>query len=243
MNSLTLYPIAGLPLIYAGDDLPLLLFDRLEATVGVQDNDVLVVAQKVISKAEGAVVDLSAITPSERAREIAQQTGRDPRLCQVYIDEAKEIIAIQGDVIVTRHKLGFVGSSSGVDRSNIDLYAAGIVVLLPRDPDQSAQAIRDYIFAKTKRRIAVVINDSWGRDYRDGSVGTAIGIAGISPIEIYQKTDLFGNPSNSRIALIDELAAAASILMGQKAEGVPAVLIRGVSFTVVEDAHITDILK
>lgn len=243
MNFLTLYPIVGLPLIHEGDDLLSLLFERLEATLDVQNNDILVVAQKVISKAEGAVVDLSTITPSERACEIAQQTSRDSRLCQVYLDEAKEIIAIKGDVVVTRHKLGFVGSSSGVDRSNIDLYAAGIVVLLPRDPDQSARTIRDYVFVKTQKRIAVIINDSWGRDYRDGSVGTAIGIAGISPIEIYGKTDLFGNPSNSRIALIDELASAASILMGQKAEGVPAVLIRGVSFTIVEDAHIAEILK
>lgn len=241
MEPVTLYPISGLPLITEGDDIGGLLLQQLQL-IGVIEGDVLVVAQKIVSKAEGAVVDLATVVPSERAREIAAQTGRDPRLCQVYLDEATEVLAIKGRMVITRHRLGFVGSSSGVDRSNIAPHEVGKVVLLPRDPDLSARRIRNRIREATGARVAVIINDSCGRDYRGGSVGMAIGIAGIGTIEIKERRDLFGNESRSHIALVDELSAAASMLMGQADEGVPAVLIRGVTFTAVEDTRISDFL-
>ncbi len=242
MESISLHPVNDLPLINPGDDLGRLILDGLFKTVGVNEGDVIVIAQKIVSKSEGAIVDVSKITPSKQAQEIANQTGRDPRLCQIYLDEAKEVIAIKGRMVITRHRLGFVGSSSGVDRSNIAPHEAGMVVLLPKDSDRSARSIRDYILEKTNKKVAVIINDSCGRDYRGGSVGMAIGIAGIGAIEKKVKKDLFGNESCNQIALIDELAAAASILMGQADEGIPVVLIRGVSFTVTEESSIKDFL-
>ena len=243
MNTVTLYPITDLPLIHEGDNLADILTRGIAPLVDIANDDIFVIAQKIVSKAEGSVVELSTIVPSERAQEIAAQTGRDPRLCQIYLDEAKEVLAIKGRMVITRHRLGYVGSSSGVDRSNIASHESGKVVLLPKDPDASARRIRDHVMQAMQKRIAVIINDSCGRDYRAGSVGMAIGIAGISAIEARQKQDLFGNTSNSQIALVDELAAAASMLMGQADEGVPAVLIRGVRFTSNEDAHIADLLN
>ncbi|MBY0472870.1 coenzyme F420-0:L-glutamate ligase [Patescibacteria group bacterium] len=242
MGSYTVRAIGTLPLINPGDDLPALLIRAVESSGSFEDSDVLVLAQKIVSKAEGAVVDLQTITASAEALQLAAQTGRDPRLVQVYLDEAKEVLAVKGRMIITRHKLGFVGSSSGVDRSNIAPHEAGRVVLLPRDPDNSARVVRARVLEHTGKTIAVIINDSCGRDYRDGSVGMAIGIAGIGAIETAEKVDLFGNVSHPRIALVDEIAAAASILMGQAGEGVPAVLVRGLTFTVSEKARITDLL-
>lgn len=242
MKSVSLYPVKGLPLVKQGDNLGELILQSLGQVVGVVDGDIIVIAQKIVSKAEGSVVDLSTIIASPKAQEIAIQTGRDPRLCQIFLDEAKEVIAIKGRMVITRHRLGFVGSSSGVDRSNIAPHEVGRVVLLPKDPDMSARSIRSHIFEKSGKRVAVIINDSCGRDYRGGSVGMAIGIAGIGAIEIKDKKDLFENESRSQIALVDELAASASILMGQADEGVPAVLIRGVPFTIVENASISELL-
>lgn len=243
MKPLILYPLANFPLINKGDNVSQLIIDNiLNQEIGLENNDIVVIAQKVISKAEGAVVDLSTIKPSIEAQKIAKQTGRDPRLCQVYLDEASEVIAIKGRMVITRHKLGFVGSSSGVDRSNIAPHEEQKVVLLPRDPDLSSRNIRDFIYNATGKKVAVIINDSCGRDYRGGSVGMAIGISGIGAIEIKHKQDLFGNESKNQIALVDEIAAAGSILMGQADEGVPVVLVRGVSFSYEENSHISDFL-
>jgi len=242
MNKLTLYPVVRMPLVEPGDNLAKIILDAISLFMAVKENDVIVVAQKIISKSEGAIVDISTVNPTDEAKHIAQQTGRDPRLCQIYLDEASEVIAIKGRMVITRHKLGFVGSSSGVDRSNIAPHEDGMVVLLPKDPDRSARNIRSYILNKTGKRIAVIINDSCGRDYRGGSVGMSIGIAGIGAIEIKEKSDLYGNESRSQTALVDELAAAASVLMGQADEAIPAVLIRGVSFKVVENARISELL-
>jgi len=242
MKSVTLYPVTDLPLVNHGDNLSELIVDSLSKAIGINDDDIIVIAQKIVSKAEGAVVYLSEIKPSVQAKEIASQTGRDPRLCQIYLDEASEVIAIKGRMVITRHKLGFVGSSSGVDRSNIAPHEEEKVVLLPKDPDLSARRICNYVREKIDKRIAVIINDSCGRDYRGGSVGMAIGISGIGAIEMRVKKDLFGNESQNQIALVDELAAAASILMGQADEGIPVVLIRGVYFTHVEDSNIKDFL-
>lgn len=243
MDSLILYGVQGIPLVNDGDDVAELIFSALSSHVPVENDDVIVVAQKIVSKSEGAVVDISTITPSDRAKEIASQTGRDPRLCQLYLDEASEVIAIKGRMVITRHKLGYVGSSSGIDRSNVAPHDDGRLVLLPKDPDGSARKIRSRFFQLTGKKVAVIINDSCGRDYREGSVGMSIGIAGIGHLEIEEKSDLFGNVSRSQIALVDELAAAASILMGQADESVPAVLIRGVQYVSVEDACIAPLLK
>jgi len=239
MRSVCLIPVLGIPLVGPGDDIAELICGAcVEHSISIEHSDVIVIAHKIVSKAESSIVELNKVIPSEKAKKLAAQTGRDPRLVQVYLDEASEVLFVKGRMVITRHKLGFKTSSSGVDKSNVALRSEGIVVLLPKDPDRSAKRIRAAIRNITGKKIAVIINDSFGRDERDGSVGMAIGIAGISHLELRQQRDLFGNDSNSRIALIDELSAAASILMGQADEAIPVVIVRGVSYTVDEKARI-----
>ena len=242
IKEIRLIPIQGMPLIKAGDNLGKLLLDTILSIDLINEGDIIVIAQKVVSKAEGCIKNLSSFIPTPEAEKIAILTGRDPRLCQAYIEESSNIIEIKGRMVITRHKLGFVGSSAFIDKSNVAPASDEKIVLLPRNPDKSAQNIRKYIWQQTQKNVAIVINDSCGRDHRGGSVGMAIGIAGISPIEHKNKPDLYNNPGKSEIALVDEIAAAGSILMGQSNEGIPAVLIRGIEFTKVEDAKITELL-
>lgn len=243
LSRVSLIAVSGMPLVKADDRVGLLICRAVsDAEEAIEDGDVVVVAQKIVSKAEGAIVNLAGVKPSKLAVELAQQTGRDPRLCQVYIDESSEILSVKGRMVITRHRLGFECSGAGVDRSNFAPHHEETVVLLPRDPDLSARMIRQDVVATTGESVAVIINDSMGRADRDGSVGRAIGIAGISHLECRSQADLFGNPSNSRIALVDELSAAASIQMGQADEGVPVVIVRGVKYTADDNAVIRRIL-
>jgi coenzyme F420-0:L-glutamate ligase/coenzyme F420-1:gamma-L-glutamate ligase len=243
MSTITLHSLTKIPLVKEGDNIAILIMDSaVQDNVVIEDGDLVVIAQKIVSKSEGATVKLSEITASIEAQELAEKTGRDARLCQLYLNEAAEVIAVKGRMVITRHKLGYVGSSSGIDRSNVAPHAEEIVVLLPKDPDVSAAKVRTDIKQFTGKTIGVIINDSCGRDYRDGSVGMAIGIAGINALRIDEKVDLFGNPSTSRIAIVDEVAAAASLLMGQANECIPAVVVKGVAYTVSEHATIQDFI-
>ncbi len=242
--SITLIAVPGIPLIQESDDVGAIIIRcAKDADITFEEKDVLVVAQKIISKAEGAVVDLNSIVPSHRAHELALVTGRDPRLCQVYLDESQEILGVHGGRVIVRHRLGFVCSSAGVDKGNVALPAQLLVSLLPRDPDQSARELRDQIFQLAGTRVAVIISDSFGRPDREGSVGIAIGVAGISPIKARIKPDLFGLVSTRKIAIVDELSAAASVLMDQNNEGRPVILIRGVDYDVSEETHIGELLS
>jgi coenzyme F420-0:L-glutamate ligase/coenzyme F420-1:gamma-L-glutamate ligase len=238
-----LYAVPNIPLIQNGDDISQIIYHvATEDSFTFAEKDIIVIAQKIVSKAENAFVKLSEVVPSSKAIELAEKTGRDPRLCQVYLDESTEVIRVKGRMMITRHRLGFEASSSGVDRSNVAAHKDEVVVLLPRDPDASAQRIRTGIYQLTGKDVAVIINDSFGRRDRDGSIGTAIGLAGIHHLEERQQQDLFGNPSNSKIALIDEIAGAASILMGQADEKYPVVVVRGVNYTIDNNASIKNIL-
>ena len=244
MKSITLTPIVGLPLVQHDDDLSSLINTALtEQHYALEDGDIVVIAQKLVSKAEGRVVALSSITPTEQALQLAKQTGRDARLCQVFLNESTEILRVKGRVIVTKHRLGFECSSAGVDRSNVAPHSDGLVSLLPANPDRSATLIREGLTALSGKTTGVIINDSFGRHDRDGAIGIAIGIAGISHLEVRSQHDLYGNEMNARIALVDEIAAAASILMGQGDEKVPAVVVRGVHYTHDERASITKLLN
>lgn len=243
MREIRMMEIPGIPLITEGNILGEIIVGCCQTNcISICDGDILIVAQKVVSKAEGATVKLSEITPTDRAIELAEATGRDARLCQVYLDEATEVLEVKGRMVITRHKLGFINSSSMVDRSNVAPTSEETIVLLPRNPDESARNIRECIKSITGKTIAVIINDSLGRADRDGSVGMAIGIAGISHLELRSQEDLFGNASNSRIDLVDELAAAGSILMGQADEATPVVIIRGANFTPDEHSSIRNLL-
>lgn len=243
MKTITMHSLTNIPLVNKGDDIATIIVDSiLREKIVFEDGDIIVIAQKIISKAEGAVVKLSEVEVSVEAKKLAEKTGRDARLCQLYLNEASEVIAVKGRMVITRHKLGYVGSSSGIDRSNIAPHEEEQVVLLPKNPDASAFKIRDDIKQITGKTIGVIINDSCGRDYRDGSVGMAIGIAGIKAMRIDKKVDLFDNPSVSRIAIVDEVAAAASLLMGQANEGVPAVVVKGVNYTESDEVSIQEFI-
>jgi coenzyme F420-0:L-glutamate ligase / coenzyme F420-1:gamma-L-glutamate ligase len=236
--------LPGIPLIQPGDDLPAPIAKAAEADgLALADDDIVVVAQKVVSKAEGRIVRLADVTPTPEAEELAGRTGRDARLCQLYLDESAAVTEVRGRHVVTVHRLGFTGTGAGVDMSNVADRAEGHAVLLPADPDASARAIRSGLRDLTGARVAVIVSDSFGSPVREGAIGAAIGIAGIRHAEQPQSdADLFGNPSTPMMNRVDEIAGAASILMGQSAAARPVIVARGVPYTADEDASITRLL-
>ena len=232
-SALTLRAIPGLPMVAPGDDLAGLLGDALAAMPPV-DGDVLVLAQKIVSKAEGRIVDIETVTASPRATALAAEIGKDPRVVEVILGEAVRVVRSRPNLLIVEHKRGWVMANAGVDQSNVG--GTGKLLLLPEDPDASAERLRAALSARFGVNLAVVINDSFGRAWRRGTAGIAIGSAGLpSLIDLRGQPDLFGRILEvSIIGYADEIAAAASLLMGQAAEGQPAVLVRGLSWTAPE---------
>jgi coenzyme F420-0:L-glutamate ligase/coenzyme F420-1:gamma-L-glutamate ligase len=231
MNSqtLTLTALAGLPLVKPGDDLAVLLQAALQrANIVVKDGDILVIAQKIVSKAEGRIINLNEVVPSLRASALAKEVEKDPRLVEVILSESSDVIRYRKDVLIVAHRLGFVMANAGVDRSNSG-EADELVTLLPRDPDASAAALKAKIDYDCRVNVGVIINDSFGRAWRNGIIGVALGAAGVPSLRnMVGIPDLFGRKMQvTEVAVADELAAAASLLMGQAAEGLPAVHIHG----------------
>jgi coenzyme F420-0:L-glutamate ligase/coenzyme F420-1:gamma-L-glutamate ligase len=229
-SHIILTAIPGIPLIQPGDDLAALIVD-CAATAGIEfrDGDVLVVTQKVVSKAEGRAVQLRTVEPSDDAQALAAQTEKDPRLVEVILREAQAVLRWRVGLIITEHCLGWVCANAGVDRSNVAPPAQQVVLRLPEDPDQSAQLLRDRVRQATGAEVAVVIADTHGRPFRLGAVGVAVGVAGMAPLaDLRGRCDLFGYELRTTVvAVADELASAASLLMGQADEGRPVVLVRG----------------
>jgi coenzyme F420-0:L-glutamate ligase/coenzyme F420-1:gamma-L-glutamate ligase len=232
MKPIELLPLTGLPLIQPGDDLAQLLGEAIARAGGLRDRDVLVIAQKIVSKAEGRYVDLDRITPSPRALEIAQQCEKDPRLIEVILSESSEVVRLRPGLIITRHRLGFVSANAGVDRSNVAPEGIDRVLLLPIDPDRSAAQIRSALRDRFGIDPAVIIADSHGRPHRLGTVGVAIGLSGLPGVEDWRgRQDLFGYTlQHTEVGLADQIAAAGTLLLGQAAEATPAVIVRGASF-------------
>ncbi|MGZ5872946.1 MAG: coenzyme F420-0:L-glutamate ligase [Bradyrhizobium sp.] len=233
-KSITYVAVPGLPLINPGDDLAALVVDALKAErLQLISGDIVVVAQKVISKAENRYVELKAVRPSEQARSLADQTGKDPRYIEVVLSESAEVVKHRRNILIVAHRLGFVMANAGIDQSNIG-HADGEerVLLLPRDPDRSAAALKVRLDAAFAADVGVIINDSFGRPWRNGVVGVALGVAGLpSLLDMIGAPDLFGRPMQvTEIAVADEIAAGASLLMGQAAEGLPVVVVRGLTF-------------
>lgn len=242
-KSITLYAIENIPFIKAGDDIGLIIVNySQDQNLSILDGDVFVVAHKIVSRAENRMVLLSSVVPSQEANDLASKTGRDPRLCQLILNQGR-VLYCNGRAIITEDRLGIVNTSAGIDRSNSGSREGEIAVLLPENPDVSARRIRDKIKELTGLTVAVIVSDSLGRPWRKGSVGMAIGLAGIKAIHAIEKKDLSGRIIYPEIALVDEIAAAASILTGQADEGYPVIVVRGVDYTPSDTVKIQDILR
>jgi coenzyme F420-0:L-glutamate ligase/coenzyme F420-1:gamma-L-glutamate ligase len=233
-KSVTYTAVWGIPLVQPGDDICSIIIDALRTNGHeVRSNDIIVIAQKIISKAENRYVNLAEVVPSEEARRLAGEVGKDPRIVQVILQESSEVVRYRENVIVVAHRLGFVMANAGVDQSNIGHNdAADTVLLLPSDPDGTCEEIKRRLDEEFSASVGVIINDSFGRPWRNGVVGVALGSAGIPALRnMIGLPDLFGRPLRvTEIAVADELASAASILMGQGGEGLPVIHVRGVEF-------------
>ncbi|MEW5985498.1 MAG: coenzyme F420-0:L-glutamate ligase [Chloroflexota bacterium] len=236
--TLSLTAVPHLPEVKPGDNLAAILLTATQAAgLTLQTGDVLVIAQKIVSKAEGRMINLADVRPGRRAIEVAEQTGKDPRLVELILRESTEISRIRPGLIIVRHRLGFTSANAGIDRSNVPQSGpAETVTLLPLDPDASAARIRHFIHTQTGVWLGVLIIDSHGRPFRLGTVGTAIGVAGVPALwDRRGEADRYGyRLQHTEVGTADEMAAAASLLMGQAAEGMPAVLIRGLQLPPME---------
>ena len=235
MLGLQLWALPGLPMVRPGDDLAALIGAALQrGGMALQTGDVVVVAQKIVSKAEDRTVDLATVAASPRAVALAAEIGKDPRIVEVVLGESVRVLRSRPNLLIVKHRLGFVMANAGVDQSNV-APADGVqrVLLLPRDPDASAEALRARLAEKFGVQLAVIINDSFGRAWRRGTVGVAIGAAGLPAlVDLRGKPDLFGRILEvSIIGFADEIAAAASLLMGQANEAQPVVVVRGLDWT------------
>lgn len=226
-DRLELLALLRFPAVRAGDRLPELVRRSADDNgIRLQDDDILVVAQKVVSKAEGRLRPLGDVVPSEAALAYAHRTGKDARLVELVLQESSEVLRQSDNLLITEHRLGMVMANAGIDRSNVE---DGHALLLPVDPDGSAAGMREYLKAATGADVGIIVADSIGRAWRNGIVGHAIGVAGIRAVlDLRGAADLNGRELQvTEIAVADEIAAAASLLMGQAAEGKPVVLVRG----------------
>lgn len=235
MNAATLsiHALPGVPLIAPGDDLGRVILDALGAGgLALRDGDIIVLAQKIVSKAEGRAVPLSGVRPSFAAQDLATRCDKDARLVELILSETDRVMRVRRGVLIVRHRLGFVLANAGIDQSNVDQGEEPVALLLPLDPDASAAAIRGALVEASGANVAVVIIDSFGRAWRNGTCGVAIGCAGMAGLlDLRGTPDLYGRElATSELGLADEVAAAASLAMGQAAEGSPIVLLRGVAY-------------
>lgn len=230
-SSVTFTALSGIPLVAPKDDLVALIADGLRREgLALRDGDIVVVAQKIVSKAEDRFVDLAGVMPSQAAQAIAARIRKDPRLVEVILSESEEIVRERGEVLIVAHRRGFVMANAGVDQSNVEESTGRErVLLLPVDPDASCATLKRGLDRAFGVDVGVIINDSFGRPWRNGVVGVALGAAGVPALrDLVGAPDLFRRPMRvTQVAVADELAAAASLLMGQAAEGRPVVHVRG----------------
>ena len=248
MTSLTLTPLQHIPLIRRDDNLADIVLKSLpKNNLQLQDNDILVFAQKIISKAEGRQVNLNSVVPSARANKIAEEIEKDARLIELILNESNEVLRTRPGTIVVEHKLGFVCANAGIDHSNVAGDGSSDeewVLLLPENPDRSAGNLRTILEKETGKHIGILIIDSHGRAWRNGTAGTTIGLSGIPGlIDRRGDQDLFGYVlKNTVIGVADELAAAASLMMGQTNEGTPIVHARGFPYP-LQEGSLKDIVR
>ncbi len=242
IQPLTFQALAGIPEIEAGVDLAGCITNALRASGWVlRERDLLVVAQKIVSKSEGQTVDLDTVHPSSEAQRLAEKTRKDPRLVEVILRESEEIVRAVPNVLIVRHRLGFVMANAGVDRSNVPPARAGDaprerVLLLPRDPDASAAVLREHLMGRFGVPIGVIVSDSFGRPWRRGVLNIALGSAGIPAlIDRRGDRDREGRALEvTEVAFADAIAAGAALVMGEAAESTPVVLVRGLEWQATE---------
>ncbi len=240
MTRLVLTSLPNIPMVKTGDDLVDITWRSVsQAEIKLEDGDILALAQKIVSKAEGRWMNLVTVQPSERAASLAEKIDKDPRLVELILQESKAVLRTRPGTIIVEHRLGFICANAGIDHSNVAGEAKPNeewVLLLPENPDASAQKLRQRLEELSGAQLGVIIIDSHGRAWRQGVVGVAIGLAGLPGlVDMRGKSDLFGY--NLRITMIgagDELAAAASLVMGQANEGTPIVHVRGFPYSLRE---------
>jgi len=233
-HTLNLFSLPGIPIVQPGDDIANLIIEGVgRAGKSLNNGDVIVIAQKVVSKSEGRFFDLEAVTPSERAIELANVTDKDARLVELILSESERVLRYRKGVLIVVHRLGYVLANAGIDRSNVGPNESGEhVLLLPIEPDDSCKRIRESIRRSDGVDVAIIMNDSLGRAWRNGTTGVALGVAGLPALmDLRGQDDLFGRPLEAtQIGLADEIASAASLLQGQADEGTPFVVVRGLIF-------------
>jgi coenzyme F420-0:L-glutamate ligase / coenzyme F420-1:gamma-L-glutamate ligase len=246
--SLTITPIHTIPEINPGDDLARMLLECLVVeNINIAENDILVITQKIVSKSENRFVNLAKITPSKKAFEMAKVSRKRPELIELILQESNKVIRIVPQTIIVEHKLGFISANAGIDHSNVGRHerkGEDWVLLLPKNPDKSAKKIRKFVNQKIGMNIGVMIIDSHGRAWRYGTVGTMIGTSGVPAlVDLRGKEDLYGYKLRiTRIGAADELAASASLLMGQANESIPAVHVRGFPYP-LREASLKEVLR
>ena len=228
--SVQVLPLHGIPLIQAGTDLARVIQKALEqSSIVLQDHDIVVVAQKIVSKAEGRLIPLESVVPKPQAIQLALEVDKDPRLVELILAESSDIVRHKLGVLITRHRLGHVAANAGIDQSNVDHQDGECALLLPLDPDQSAQKIRARLAERTNSNTGVIISDSVNRPWRLGSIGIAIGVACTGVLDDRRgQRDLYGRGLKVTIAnRADAIATAALLVMGETDERIPVAVVRG----------------
>lgn len=244
MDSVKVIAVENMPLIKKDDNLAKLIVQAAEKqNTPIQEKDIIVVTHVVVSKAEGNIINLDQIVPSKQAKEIAEKTGKDPALVEVVLQETKEIVRMKQNSIITETKTGIICANAGVDRSNVS--GDRNVVPLPKDPNLSAQNIRQEIKRLTGVKVAVIVSDTHGRPFRLGEINVAVGVAGLKPIRDRRgEKDLFGYVLRvKQTAIADELSSAAELVIGQANEGIPVAIIRGYNYQTAETATPTELTR
>jgi coenzyme F420-0:L-glutamate ligase/coenzyme F420-1:gamma-L-glutamate ligase len=244
LPEIRLIGLPGIGEVAAGHDLGRLILSALDASaLSLADGDVLVVASKIISKAEGRILDLGSVQPGPQAEELARITGKDPRFVQAVLDEAEGVSRAAPNVLVVRHRLGFTSANAGLDRSNLGAPEE-TVLLLPEDPDASADRLRGALEAALGLRLGVVVADTHGRPFRRGNIGVAIGVSGLAAlVDQRGRPDLYGRILEATLVpQADQLAAAAGMVGGEAAEGLPVVVVRGAALQ-WDDGRASDLVR
>ncbi|MEM2643852.1 MAG: coenzyme F420-0:L-glutamate ligase [Candidatus Bathyarchaeia archaeon] len=244
MRRIEIIPITGMPIIRSGDDLGLLICEAAARQgTPIEDGDIIVITHVIVSRAEGNIVNLDSIIPSEFAKTVAENLGKDPALVEVILRESKSIIRMGNGHIISETKHGFICANAGVDKSNVP--GERNVAPLPKDPDLSARIIRRRIREVSGKDVAVIISDTHGRPLRNGEINVAVGVAGIKPIRDRRgEKDLFGYVLRvKQTAVADELSSAAELVIGQADEGIPAAIIRGYAYERDEGATAKDLIR